>query len=153
MMNIIRTRYGRENIQDKNERALYSLPAVALLLKLPLSEVRRLYRKFFSAPKPHSKLQAHHIQILTNQERLQQQASLTLKERCEEFNRSQNEIVLTPSKLRKIYKMNNIKKKVIKMVADNPRKFDEAAYEQRTREVKKQLKILSSRHREVWQLD
>ena len=86
-LQVIRARYGRDHIRSKTEKALYSLPAVAKLLKLPFSEVRRLYRQYFQQQKQPS-LELEHHQYLTSSETLHQQATLSLKERVEQFQQA-----------------------------------------------------------------
>ena len=85
MLQVIRTRYGRTDVRSKNERALLSLPCVAKILDLPFKEFRRLYRKFFKHQQEET-LTAEHLRFITNQERLQEQATYTLRESCDEFS-------------------------------------------------------------------
>ena len=54
---IIRTRYGHLDVLSKDEPAICSLTVVAKHLNLELSEVRRLYRKYFKKQKHHKILE------------------------------------------------------------------------------------------------
>ena len=75
---IISTRYGHLNISSKDEPAFCSLPVVAAYLKLPLSDVRRLYRRFFLRLKPTKKLLYHQLDYLIDPTTLQKTATYTL---------------------------------------------------------------------------
>ena len=59
MHSIIRTRYGHLNVQNRKHPKLCSLPQVAKKLRLCLSEVVRLYRRFFQPPS--SKRYLNHV--------------------------------------------------------------------------------------------
>ena len=78
MKQIIIIRYGHLDVISKSEPAICSLTVVSKYLNLPLDEVRRLYRRFFSKPKPSRNLSHVHLNYLIDSSTMLKQATFSI---------------------------------------------------------------------------